>query len=126
MDNGPLGKQCASPLGPSIVPVGINAVMNASGTVSVKWKSAPPSPQYYQLRRQLNGTGDYVTLALQTDKTFTDATVPTGTASALYRVFGYRGSETRTDYVTVGLNFGSGSGSGDPVTVVVPQTRLAA
>ncbi len=101
-----------TPLGPPIVPTTINAVMNASGVVSVKWKAAPPSPQYYQLQRQLNGTGDYVILATQNGKEYSDAALPTGTTSAIYRVFGYRGAVLSNTFASIAMTFGLGMTGG--------------
>ncbi len=76
------------------------------------------------MQRQLNGTGAFEGVATVGEKTYADTTLPTGTASAIYRVYGLRNSLVSADSTNVAMSFGRVGGS--TMMKIVQSDRAAA
>jgi hypothetical protein len=118
-----------APLGPPGTPTDFKAALNPDGSLRLTWKCANPfgsNGTIYQVARRVGASGPggaFAPLTSVGTKSFTDATVPAGTASATYKITAVRST-------TVGLaaefvvNFGAGA-VGEAASVV-SAPKLAA
>jgi len=77
-------------------PTEISATVLGDGTIRVAWKVFQPVPGaevYTQIRRRLNGVGEFTTLGDTGAKTLVDSTVPAGTHSVEYLCIAKRGEQ---------------------------------
>jgi hypothetical protein len=101
-----------STLPPPGQPGSITASLNSLGELTLKWKCTNPrgvNGVVYQVLRGLNGAAptpfDYTG-----EKTFVDATVPTGTTTVTYIIRARRGSSQGTPSSDFTVRFGVGGG----------------
>ncbi|MCH7793386.1 MAG: fibronectin type III domain-containing protein [Planctomycetes bacterium] len=98
-----------SPALPPEQPGNLSATLNGDGSVTIEWDGRGPTGTVYILRRKL-ATETAFTQIGQGDsrvKSFTDFTVPSGIASALYTVQGVRGSDASPVSPALTVLFGS-------------------
>lgn len=76
------------------MPTNVTTDVDNIGRIVLKWKStnsAPSTGAAFQIRRKLAGQSKYSVIATVQARTYTDATIPTGTPSASYIIKGFRG-----------------------------------
>ena len=113
-----------SPLPPPGQPTDFSATLNASGSVTLRWKcadAAPSSGAFFTVRRKLGGAegGGFALLGTTQSKSFDDGAIPLGVTSVSYLVQGFRGTEPGPEGEQLTVQFGVGGGG-------QAQVRLAA
>lgn len=109
-------------------PFALSAGLDSQGDVIVTWKASQPagvSGVIYSVRRALDG-GDYVLLDSVGGKTFTDQTVPVGTASVSYAVKAKRGSQMSDWSEALTVRFGRAGGGLSIESTETSPARMAA
>ena len=99
-----------SPAPPPEQPGNLKATLNGDGTVTISWDGRGPTGTVYNVSRRLPAETSFAFIGQGDgrDKSFTDATVPTGSASALYIVQAVRGSDVSTPSSAFNVLFSSG------------------
>jgi len=85
-----------SPIGAPGLPTGFSVELQAGGSLVLKWEC--PNPRgavgtIYQVSRCIGTSGKYEVIGISGTKSFTDDTVPTGTASVTYQVIAMRSTK---------------------------------
>lgn len=75
------------------------------GELRLKWKNRNATGCVYNVRRRLNGTGEFVFVGQAGKKRFVDQTIPAGTSKVQYQVQAVR-STSASDWGIFELNFG--------------------
>lgn len=98
-----------SPSAPPAQPVNLSYRVQSDGSIKVQWDATGPVGTIYNITRQLPGETEFTFIGQGdgSDKSFVDATVPAGTASASYRVQGVRGPLVGSQSVTFTVFFGA-------------------
>jgi hypothetical protein len=92
-------------------PTGFGVQLGFDGALTITWKCASPraSGVIYQVWRKLQGEADFSYLGGTGEKNFTDATVPSGSSTTLYKIQAVR-STASGPAATVTVMFGVGAG----------------
>jgi len=83
-----------SPLGPPGTPTDIATSINNRGFIDIRWKAdnaANSTGAYFKIERRLDNEQTFRLLGTTGLKSFTDETIPVGTAQATYIITPYRG-----------------------------------
>lgn len=78
-------------------PEGIVTGLDRRGAITLRWRTRRPIPGaevFTTIERQLDGAGPFVPIGATGGRRFTDATVPAGTRSAVYRLRAHRGGQS--------------------------------
>lgn len=98
-----------SPAPPPAIPTDASASVLGDGTIRLKWKAPQPVPGaevYTQIKRRLNGTGEFITLGDTGAKTFVDNTVPAGTHKVEYMFIAKRSDQSSDPTQPISLLLG--------------------
>lgn len=90
-------KDPPSPVGAPTQPVITTAILDATGSVTIKWDGTGPVGTVYIVSRKLATESVFSIVGQGEGKEYTDTTIPNGTASALYTIKGVRGTEASPD-----------------------------
>jgi hypothetical protein len=116
-----------SPVPPPGTPTNFKISLAQSGALTLKWKCPNPAGgggTFYQIARRIGATGAFIPQTGVGSRTYTDATIPAGTASVTYQVTAVRTTAVGpTAEFTV--NFGTGAG-GEMTASVVAATVAGA
>jgi hypothetical protein len=109
---GVLPKNLPSPAAPPAQPTALTFVLNGDGTVTINFDATGPTGTVWDVTRKLAGETAFthVGFADAATKSFTDASVAPGTASATYLVKGVRGSVTGLPSPALAVFFGTADG----------------
>ncbi len=107
-------------------PTNFKVELGADGSLTLKWKCASPraSGMIYQVWRSTNAGVDFSYIGGSGNKSFIDATVPSGATSLVYKIQAVR-STAAGPWATFTVMFGTGA-SGQLTASVVVQPRMAA
>jgi len=106
-------------------PFGFDVQLHQYGGLKLTWKCDNPdgtAGTIYQVRRQLNGEGNFTFIATVGAKSFLDETLPAGTRTCTYEVTAVR-STRRGELARYMVNFG---GAGRRAPMHVKSDKLAA
>lgn len=114
------------PADPSAVPppgqpTMVRASLNLNGSLTLRWQrnNAPGSTgTSYLIFRKLPSQTSFNIIGGGTNKSFTDALVPSGIANVQYIIQGIRGSTNGAPSETLIVNFGVASGGGGGAVIV--------
>jgi hypothetical protein len=84
-----------SPVGPPGTPFGLGVTLNPDGSVELKWKCENPAGStgtLYHVYRQIGTGAEFSFIGGAGERKFTDATVPAGTPTVVYKIQGVRTS----------------------------------
>jgi hypothetical protein len=122
------GPATPTPVGPPGTPTKFKVEVDQSGALILSWGCPNPvgaTGTTYLIARQV-GAGEFVTLGATGKKTFTDVTLPAGTAIVTYRVTAQR-STAQGLPAEFTVKFGMGSSGEMIATVATPSSpKLAA
>jgi hypothetical protein len=104
----------ASPLAPPTQPINLSYRVQPNGSIKLAWDATGPSGTIYNVTRQLPGETAFTFVGQgdSSDKSFTDAALPAGSASASYRVQGVHGSLIGPESLTFTVFFGTAGAGG--------------
>jgi len=110
---GVLPKSPPSPVAPPAQPIALTFVLNGDGTVTINFDATGPTGTVWDVTRKLAGETAFthVGFADSNTKSFTDASVTPGIASAIYLVKGVRGSVTGPVSPALVVFFGTADGA---------------
>ena len=115
-----------SPIGKPGQSTGLSTTLRADGSLHLTWKCRHPrgaKGTIYQVYRAAGVNGDFAFLGATGKKRFTDATVPAGTRTLVYRIVAVR-STARGDGAEFPVNLGV---TGKPIpTMFVPRGQFPA
>lgn len=97
------------PKGAPGTPTDIRTTLNSIGQIELTWKAtdaAPSSGAYFTIERRLDGESSFTLRGSAGAKTFTDNTIPLGTAQATYVITPHRGELVGTPSQQVTVQFG--------------------
>ena len=99
-----------APVAPPEQPGNLKATLLGNGSVVITWDGRGPTGTVYNITRKLPAeTGfRFIGQGDGRDKSFVDATVPTGSASATYIITAVRGSDVSTPSSAFNVLFSSG------------------
>lgn len=103
-----------SPLPPPGQPTDFSATLNASGSVTLRWKctdAAPSTGAFFTVRRQLGGMEGFSLLGTTQSKSFDDAAIPLGVTSVSYIIQSYRNDVAGPAGLQFNIQFGVGGQS---------------
>ena len=115
-----------SPIGKPGQSTGLSTTLRADGSLHLTWKCRHPrgaKGTIYQVYRAAGVNGDVAVLGASGKKRFTDATVPAGTRTLVYRIVAVR-STARGEMAEFPVNLGV-SGT-MPVTPFIPSREQRA
>lgn len=98
-------KRAPTPLPPAEPPTRLNADPLANGHVLVTWRGSIARHQTFDVLRSLDG-GPFILLRNVRGTRLLDETVPIGTTTALYRVYGVRRNQRSIKVAQTSLCFG--------------------
>ncbi len=100
-----------APIAPPAVATGFVTTLANSGAIELSWKGTTANGTYYTVWRKLNTESNFSIIGNASGRTFTDATIPGGTPSAIYYLITHRDtlSSGESEHVSVMLGVGSGS-----------------
>ena len=124
-----------TPVGTPGTPTSFAASLGADGALGLKWKCVNPIGSVgtiYQVWRRINGTGgtggasvDFAYLGGSGTKSFTDSTVPAGSAAVTYQIQAVR-STAVGPWAQFNVNFGVSGGESMTASVEPMAMRRAA
>lgn len=100
-----------APPGPSPVPqapTNFKVELNPDGSVTLKWKGNGEGNTFWIVKRKLPGQSVFTFAGGSGIKRFTDTTIPSGTGSLEYTVFGQRGDVSGPESNVIAIRFGTG------------------
>ncbi len=108
-------------------PTDFKAELGQDGSIISRWKCANPraTGTVYQVWRRLDGEADFTYCGGVGTKTFTDNTVPAGTANILYKIQAVR-STAVGPWATFNVMIGVGRGGAMMASVVEAAPKMAA
>lgn len=98
-----------NPAPPPAIPTDVSATVLGDGTIRIRWKAPQPAQGaeiYTQVRRRLNGAGQFTVLGDTGAKTLVDSTVPAGTHKVEYMCIAKRGDQSSDPSQPVSLLLG--------------------
>jgi hypothetical protein len=118
-----------SPIPAPGTPTDFKISLSQAGALTLKWKCPNPAGgvgTIYQIARRIGATGAFVPLTGVGTRSFTDTTIPAGTASVTYQITAVRTTAVGVPALFI-VNFGTGAG-GEMVASVVAASapKLAA
>jgi hypothetical protein len=84
--------------------------LNPDGSIKLTWKAVGDGNTFWMVRRKLAGEGTFSFIGGSGGKSFTDLTIPAGTSSMEYTVFGQRGTVNGPESNVLAVHFGGGDG----------------
>jgi hypothetical protein len=120
-----------SPVPPPGTPTNFKIALSQTGALTLKWKCPNPVGRgggtFYQIARRIGPTGAFVPQTGVGSRTFTDPTIPAGTASVTYQITAIRTTAVgETAEFTVNFGVGAGGETTASVAEVAPTPKLAA
>jgi hypothetical protein len=97
-----------SPSGPPTEVSDLSATLQNDGSILCKWKGTVRGGQFFTVWRKLS-TLPWAQIGSTASKTFTDNTLPVGSASATYMIRSHRGNQSSPGCEPVIIVFGSQS-----------------
>jgi hypothetical protein len=116
-----------SPVPPPGQPANFKVELNVDGSLKLSWKCPNPSGSVgttYQIARKTGAVGAFVPLTTVGTRSFTDTTVPAGTAQVTYKITAVRTTAVGVSNEFV-VNFGTAA-SGEVFASVQSAPKLAA
>ncbi len=102
-------RRAATPLPAPERPGDLRAALTTTGSVELTWDGRGPTGTVYIVRRRLPGETSFAIVGQSggRNKKFTDATVPAGTAIAMYSVQAVRGEQSSAESGVLSRMFGN-------------------
>lgn len=122
-----------APATPSVIgapglPTGMKATLNPDGSLKLGWDCVNPAGSQgvlYHVYRQLGATGEFTFIGGTGKKEFTDASVPSGLATIVYKVQGVRTTAIGVAGEFI-IRFGTTASGAMTATVSQASPKLAA
>jgi hypothetical protein len=116
-----------SPVPPPGTPTNFKISLSQGGALTLAWKCANPAGgggTFYQIARRIGASGAFVPQTGVGSRTFTDPTIPAGTASVTYQITAVR-TTVAGPTAEFTVNFGTGA-SGEMTASLMSAPKLAA
>ncbi len=115
-----------TPSAPPGQPVNLTATLDDEGDITLRWKCAnPPGGNIvYSINRRTSDSGAFTQIGVVGTRSFTDSTIPAGSASVQYQIRGFRGQMAGPASPVFLLQFGHGGGGGLTISMA-PSTEKA-